>query len=169
MDWLEKRQTITAYFRKYRWAALVLLVGLILMMFPEKTDDADYPVDKTLKIQESSTSLQQELEDLLSELAGAGKVKVLLSPASGSRTYYQTDEDQSKSMDTLDKQSKTVIITSSDRSQTGLIQRIDPPVYLGAVVLCQGGNSPSIRLAIVEAVATATGLTSDKISVLTMK
>ena len=62
-----------------------------------------------------------------------------------------------------------MILSGSDRSQTPVVQRMDPPTYLGAVILCQGADSPKVRLAVVDAVATATGLTTDKISVWKMK
>jgi len=42
-------------------------------------------------------------------------------------------------------------------------------LYRGAVVVCQGGDNASVRLAVVEAVSNATGLTSDRITVLKMK
>jgi stage III sporulation protein AG len=64
---------------------------------------------------------------------------------------------------------ETVIITDAQRAQQGLVKQVNPPVYLGAVVVCQGADRASVRLAIVEAVANATGLGADKISVLKMK
>ena len=39
------------------------------------------------------------------------------------------------------------------------------PVYRGALVVCQGGNQPAVRLAVTEAVAALTGLTADRITV----
>ena len=55
------------------------------------------------------------------------------------------------------------------RKQTGLVQQVNPPTYLGAVIVCQGADSASVRLAIVEAVGSVTGLSTDKITVLKMK
>jgi hypothetical protein len=37
------------------------------------------------------------------------------------------------------------------------------------VIVCQGGDQPEVKLAVVEAVCDAVGLTADKISVLKMK
>lgn len=167
MDWVETKELAAAFIKKYRWAVLVLLAGIMLMLLPEEKKASKETVAVTQEAEQKD--LQQELEEILSKLDGAGKVKVLLSQASGSYTHYQMDEDQSKTTDSLDRQSETVIITGADRSQSGLVQCIDPPTYLGAVVLCQGGDSPAVKLAVVDAVATATGLTSDKISVLKMK
>ena len=59
--------------------------------------------------------------------------------------------------------------SDSSRNETGLIRQIIPPVYRGAVVLCQGAENANIRLQIVEAVKSVTGLSSDHITVLKMK
>ena len=59
--------------------------------------------------------------------------------------------------------------TDSDRNETGLVHQINPPVYLGAVVLAQGADNPVVKLSIVEAVSKVTGLGADKISVLKMQ
>jgi len=49
------------------------------------------------------------------------------------------------------------------------VQQVNPPTYLGAVIVCQGADSASVRLAIVSAVGSVTGLSTDKITVLKMK
>jgi len=38
-------------------------------------------------------------------------------------------------------------------------------VYQGAVVVCQGADSSAVRLAVTEAVAALTGLSTEKITV----
>ena len=40
------------------------------------------------------------------------------------------------------------------------------PQYLGAVVVCDGADSPQVQLAVTQAVAQFTGLSMDHISVL---
>lgn len=168
MDWVETKSLVTTFLKKYRWAAVVLLAGLILMSLPEKKDGPKEEMTSHQEVCESE-DLQTALEELLAQMDGAGKVRVLLSPASGMQTYYQTNENLSKEADSSQRRTETVIISGSDRSQSALVQRVDPPVYLGAVVICQGADSPKVRLAVVDAVSTATGLTSDKISVWRMK
>jgi stage III sporulation protein AG len=63
----------------------------------------------------------------------------------------------------------TVIVSNSDRANSGLITRIEAPKYMGAVIVCKGGNDPNVRLAIVDAVSKSLGLSSNEISVLKMK
>ena len=49
--------------------------------------------------------------------------------------------------------------------QDVVVTRETYPVYLGAVVVCQGAGSSGVRLAVTEAVAALTGLPADRITV----
>lgn len=162
----DERYSIKLFLKKNRWAAAVLLLGLIFISMPEQRKTTD---DIVLVEQPEPENFQSELEELLAQLDGAGSVKVLLSEATGSESVYQSDSDMTRSATSEDRRMDTVIITSENRDQTGLLVRTDPPLYKGAVILCQGADSAKVRLAVSEAVSVATGLTTDKISVLKMK
>lgn len=162
MDQHVLKEKITKLFTKYRFALLILAVGLVLMALPEK--EGTVSADSTQSTEEALT-LAQELEQILSQIEGAGKVRVLLTTAEGERTQYQTDSNISGDSSRQD----TVIITDSDRKEEGLITQVDPPVYQGAIIVCQGADRGAVRLAIVEAVSRVTGLGADRISVLKMK
>lgn len=168
MDWVSVKDRAAELFGRYRWAAVVLLAGIVLMLLPEDTPEPQSAAPVSQSIPAEST-LAQELEAILSKVEGAGKVKVLLSEAVGEEIRYQSDESRTDTETTSDLRKETVILTGADRGQSGLVLRIDPPIYLGAVVLCQGADSAAVKLAIVDAVGTITGLSSDKISVLKMK
>ena len=161
MGRLKIPDTVTDFVKKYRYVVLVLLAGIILMCLPGKARETQ--TESTVHTTQEVTDTARELEQILSHVKGAGKVRVMLTRAQGERTIYQTNRSgDGSSMD-------TVVITGSDRTQQGLVRQIDPPVYLGAVIVCQGGDDPAVRLAIVDAVSDATGLGADKISVLKMK
>lgn len=149
---------------KYKYALLVLALGLGLMLLPEKDETQPQNVTQT---QEST--MQEHLQQILSQIEGAGKVEVLLSEAQGSQTLYQTDIQTDLSGENESTDEKTVIVTDSDHNESGLIARKDPPVYLGAVIVCQGADRAEVKLAIVEAVRCATGLGANQISVVKMK
>lgn len=155
--WLKR---LTDLLGKYRYAALILVIGVALMLIPGKTGEIKAAV------QTSETTVltpEEKLESILSSIKGAGRVEVLLSYAAGEKTFYQTDTDSTG------HRSDTVTVTDGDRNQTGLITQVVPAVYQGAVIVCQGGANPSVRLAIVEAVSKYTGLGSNQIAVLEMK
>ena len=154
--------------KKYRYVLLVLLLGIGLMAVPGKKEKEaqNSPVPT---VEKTDTDQTQSLIEILSHLRGAGKVKVLLTYAAGEKTVYQTDEDSATAEENSTNRRETVIITDADRTERGLVTQILPPEYQGAIVVCEGADDPSVRLAIVEAVANATGLSSDRISVLKMK
>ena len=169
MEWITDTSAIRNSIKKYRWVLLVLLVGFLLMLFPgEKTIQQSTPSSKE-KAEPIQPGLAEKLEQILSQLDGAGKVRVLLTEESGQQTIYQTERNDRRTGESEEIRRDTVILTQADRSQAGLVSRVDPPRYLGAVVLCQGADKATVRLAIVDAVSTATGLGSDKISVWKMK
>lgn len=167
MDRINLAEKIPELFRKYRYALVILLIGLVLMMLPSgeksESDEVAAPTE------ESSMSIETQLETLLEQMKGAGKVKVMLTVSAGSETIYQTDNNQSQTSDSSSERGDTVIISNDSRGEEGLVRQVNPPQYLGALILCQGGDDPNIRLSIVEAVSKLTGLGADKICVLKMK
>lgn len=160
MERLKLPDTVKDFLKKYRYVAIVLLSGIILMCLPGKSSRTETEI---IVPSAETADTARELEQILSQVKGAGKVQVLLTRAQGEKTIYQTDRSGDGS--NVD----TVVVTGTDRQQQGLIRQIDPPVYLGAVIVCQGGDDPAVRLAIVEAVCDATGLGADRITVLKMK
>ena len=139
---------------KYRYVLLVVLAGLVLLLLPDHTE-APEPIADVV----TEESLQAQLEEILSRVEGAGKVAVLLTESRGGEIFYQTEGDDQR----------TVLVTGTDRSESGLVRTTQSPVYQGAVVVCQGADSPAVRLAVVEAVSNATGLGTDRITVLKME
>jgi len=167
MDRIDLTQKAKQLWNKYKYVLLVIGIGIFLMSMPEINPSA--PTADVQPEQTESVSKAEELEQILGQIAGVGKVKVLLTEAAGAETVYQSDADRTDSGDSQREQIKTVIITDSGRAQEGLIRTITPPVYLGAIIVCQGGDSPTVRLNIVEAVSNVTGIGSDRITVLKMK
>ena len=161
MEW----GSIGSWIAKYKYALLILALGLGLMLLPEQEE---VQVQEE-SIQTQETTMQEHLQQILSQIDGAGRVEVLLSEAQGSQTLYQTDTQSDLNGENVSTDEKTVIVTDSDRNESGLILRKDPPVYLGAVIVCQGADRAEVKLAIVEAVRCATGLGANQISVVKMK
>lgn len=168
MDIKKLQHGLVGFLKKYRYVALILLLGIILMMLPSEKKSNSVPTTMKLE-QEKQTSIGDELVDILQNIDGVGKAKVMLTIAAGEETIYQINEDVSESEDGSNKQIDTVIVTDAQRNQLGLIRQTNPPEYLGAIVLCQGADNASVKLSVVDAVSKITGLKSDCISVLKMK
>lgn len=160
MDRVMLREKATAWISKYKYLLLVLLVGVGLMLIPSNSEKKQQQLTPATVTTEPS--LSEDLTDILSKIQGAGKVQVLLTVKAGEQILYQVDPNGAERED-------TVIITDAERAQNGLIQQIIPASYRGAIILCQGADSPTVRLAVTEAVSSVTGLDSSRISVLKMK
>ena len=165
MDIKDGLKKLYAYLMHYKYVALVLLIGIGLMLIG--------PVTKSSHERSQSENVQaaecenhaQQIEQILTQIRGAGKVKVLLTVAEGEKTLYQTDQNTSGQSVRIE----TVIVSDPQRNEQGLIQQVISPCFRGAVVVCQGADDPNVKLSIMEAVKNATGLGYDRICVLKMK
>lgn len=155
--------------KKYKYAMIILVIGLALMVIPGKQSKQTKTETMLPSVTGQETLTEDSLVQILQSVEGAGKVKVLLSIGAGEETVYQTDMETSTSDSSSEQTVKTVIITNSQRSESGLIRQINPAAYKGAIVVCQGADSPAVRLAVTQAVSKITGLGTDSICVLKMQ
>lgn len=164
MDIKATGQSVLRFVQKYKYVCAIIFIGLVLMLLPVKNEANEKHIATSSEDGEA-ISVEDKLSDLLSLVRGAGEVHVLLTTLSGEEIVYKTDDrGNGESINT-----NTVIITDSNRNQSGLIQQKNSPVYRGAIVVCEGADNPEVRLSITDAVRNATGLRSDQISVLKMK
>jgi len=166
MDWLKKKDNILVLIKRYKYVMVILLTGILILMMPEKKDPQ--PTNYTEQIQ-TNLDLQEALINILKRIEGAGDVDVLLTEKKGEEIIYQADSDLTSGSNTESENRKTLIITDENRAEKGLIRQVNPPVLQGAVVVCQGADDPKVKLALVDAVMRATGLSSNQICVLKMK
>lgn len=162
MDWIKGKNVIIPAVKKYGYLFLILVVGIMLMTQTSEESTQPQPQET---IKETEESLEISLEKILSHLSGAGNVEVLLTEDRSEERVYQIDEDGT--IENIHR--KTVLVTTAAKEDTGLLRQVLYPKYRGAVVICEGAEDPKVRLAIVEAVKSATGLTADHITVLKMK
>ncbi len=160
------RGELKEFLKKNRYVLLVLLCGLVLLCWPQRKQQTQQDIPQQTG---QTESLEERLEKILSQVSGAGTVRVLLTQAGSGETIYQTDDTESTQENGSSLRRETVLVSDGSRQQAGLVRQTQAPVYRGAVVVCQGGDTAPVRLAIVEAVAGVTGLPSNRITVLKMK
>lgn len=165
-------KTILAGLKKYKYAVLVLLLGIALMLLPfgkkEEAPEAEVQED-TLTDEAYAQALEQRLEDMLCQVSGAGQVRVMLTLQTGSRTEYQTDTQISDSETQSQEERKTVILSEGSAYDKAAVSAVQYPRFQGALILCQGADQSTVRLSLVNAVAALTGLSSGQITVIKMK
>ena len=175
-DWKEYPKKLTALLKKYKYAALVIVIGIALLLLPigntstapEETQATDeHPDDEYL------TEFEVRIAALLSQIEGAGSVQVMLSLQTGSRTEYQFDTQISSDTDGTENRSseerKTVILSEGSAYDRAAVSAVRYPQFQGALIVCEGAGSPAVRLDLIHAVSALTGLNSSQITVVKLK
>lgn len=114
--------------------------------------------------------LQQEMEDILGKMQGVGELRLMLTLDQGSSKALAQDASLNYSgapaaPEDYSRSASTVVVSKSGSGESVVVLHETYPQFRGALVVCQGGGDPAVRLAVIEAVSALTGLGSDKISV----
>ena len=146
MDWVTLSTNCMENIKRYRYLLLVIVAGILLLRIPNGSPAQKQSPEKDTS---SAASLEESMAHILSQMDGAGRVEVLLTEAMGEELLFQENKTHSSGERNHDSRTDTVLISGIDRTESGLIRQRNPPVYQGAVILCQGADRPGIRLAIV--------------------
>jgi stage III sporulation protein AG len=163
MDWNTLKEKMGRYGAKYKYVLIVVLSGILLMSIPSARKEESETI---IPEQKAEVGLAEKLEEILARVDGVGNVRVLLTEADSARTVYQTDEQRSPDGSL---RVETVIVSDGSRGDNGLVSSVTPPTYLGALVVCQGADRPTVQLAVIQAVSNVTGISTDRITVVKMK
>lgn len=170
----EKTKGARKIWDKYKYAALVALIGAGLLLWPALgggetlSRQKDRPAG-TARSGWDLQAVQREMEEVLSAMDGVGQAKVMLTVESDGERQLAQDTQLSYSGDTAapedySRKSETVRLDGSDGDEA-VVVRTTYPTYRGALVVCQGGGSAEVRLAVTGAVAALTGLPTDRVTV----
>lgn len=170
----ELPKKLTELLKKYKYAGLVLLLGIALLLLPigkSEEKDAEPAKEEILTDEEYAAQMEQRLTHMLSQIKGAGQVQVMLTLRRGSQTEYQTDVQLSSNTESSQKseERKTVILSEGSAYDKAAISTVEYPQFMGALIVCQGAQQPAVRLDLIEAVSALTGLSSEQITVVKMK
>lgn len=147
---------------KYRLVWLVILAGLILLTLPMGEEEETVQETTTATTQFDLAALENRLEEALSRIDGAGEVTVVLTIQNGPRQVLAQDVDRRTGEG---ENTETVILSrGSSAQETVAVQELYPS-YQGALLICEGGDDPDVRLKLTEATSALTGLGADKISI----
>ena len=159
---------------RYKFVALVVALGVGLLLFPFgnglSSDRASEQAVSSADPEESRTELETEMEQILSRISGVGELHLMLTVESGAEQRLAQDTELSYSgataaPDDYTRRSETVVV-SGGSGDAPVVTATGAPVYRGALVVCGGGDSPEVRLAVTQAVAALTGLSTERITVM---
>lgn len=163
-----KAEGVRKIWDRYKYAALVALIGAGLLLWPGGKSGPGGVISAGPEKAEQP-ELQAQLEDILAAVSGVGQVRVLLTVESDGERQLAQDTQLSYSGDTAapedySRKSETVRLDGSGGDEA-VVVRTTYPTYRGALVVCQGGGSAEVRLAVTGAVAALTGLPTDRVTV----
>lgn len=118
---------------------------------------------------EYCAELESKLENLLSNVKGAGQVKCMVTVNGSPELVYAKDEDEkitNNSGGTTSSNSSSPIIVTVNGDSNALILTEKLPEVKGVIVVSSGANDVSIKLNILNAVSTLLNISIDKVSVL---
>ena len=166
---------------RYKYPILILLAGVALVLWPgRKTEgsalaasEPSAPATVSDEGQDYCRRMERELEALLSQVDGAGRVRVLLTLKTGPVSAYQTDRSRSErgegESQSLSEEEKTVILSRGSAYDEPAVVSTAYPVFQGALIVAEGGADPAVRLQLSAAVAALLDLGADQITVVKMK
>lgn len=144
----------------------------------EQIDDQNATVSTASLTAQDTLALQ--LEEILGQIEGVGKVKVLITYSQTSQTVPMYNEDTSqKDTEETDTSGgtrkiietdvqKEIIYQETDGEKTPITQSIVSPKVEGAIITAQGATDTNIKANIIQAVEAVTGISSHKIQVFAM-
>lgn len=156
------------------------VAGIILILFsefiPAKSGGADEgAADEELTLDESEVykeNVEKQLADIISQIRGAGKVKVMVTICGTKEYVYaeQSDTNRRTDADGEDVQQKSeIVIADTKNEKQPVVKKITAPQISGAVVVCEGASDAVTKERIMNVIAAALGLPSGRISVEPMK
>ena len=166
----ELQKRLSAGISKFRLPLLIFAAGLLLMLLPtgKRSTQAVQTAAQAAQTQKLTPS-QEEVEAILSRIDGVGRVDLLLTLRTSGASVYQTDTRTVTSGSGTTEECQTVFGQTSGSGKEPVVQTTLAPQYQGALVVCDGADRASVRLAVVQAVTSLTGLGSNQIAVVKMK
>ena len=149
---------------RYKYVLLVAALGAALLLWPTAAGTAAEEPQAAPQTSELRAT-EEAMEEILSKISGVGRVDVMLTLQSGRELVLAEDttlrysgsaqapSDYQRSAETVTSPSGVVV--TQERC----------PQYRGALVVCDGGGNDAVRLQVVSAVSSLTGLGADRVTV----
>lgn len=172
---VKKIKGISSKLNKNKYLIIMILVGAVFLMWPSgKNNEVEIlPEEKEEKVVFDLDTQEEKLKKILSEVEGAGNVNVMLTLKSTSERILAKDKelsDQEQDGGSEYTLTEKIVTVSGGASNDDVVTiKYIYPEYLGAIVVAEGADKAAVKLALTNAAAAATGLSSNKIQVIKMK
>lgn len=112
--------------------------------------------------------IENKLEQIVTSIDGAGKVKVMVTLSETTEYVYATNNDDSRKINDGSENTdnnKDYVIIESNNNDTGLLIKTIEPKIRGVAIVCEGGNEVSVRQQIYSAVSAVLNISTSRISI----
>ena len=157
LDWPKLALRWKEALGKYKYVLLVIGLGVVLMALPT-TGQRDQAPAEGFDLE----AFEEKMERALSQVEGAGEVRVVLTLDSDGRQILAQDQERDREGG---GSSTTVTVGRGSGQQEVVPLQTLAPEFRGALVVYPGGGDPRIQLRLLEAVSALTGLGTDRISI----
>ena len=138
-------------------AAAMLLILLSELLPAGKQPAAETERSAAQAAAAYQTAMEQQLEELIRQMQGAGKTTVMLTLETGEETIYALDTQSGQA------QSQETHVLLEDG--TALTETVYQPQIRGVAVLCEGGSDVRVAARITELLSALLDLPSNRICV----
>lgn len=196
LEWLKEKMMIDNNKKLYNNLVILLCMGVALVIVANFYNDIAYKNKSSISENtednnqvigtynlnskdEYGSEIQEQLSSILSKIAGAGKVSVMITYESGKELVTQKDKSiVDKVTDEKDTDGGTRIINESSiddktvmvsqqggSSQPVVVKEINPEIK-GVIVVAEGARDSKVKLKISEAVQTVLDIPAYRVTVL---
>ncbi len=160
-----------------RWLMIAGMVGMALIAASEllpsctaRTTTAETDAAAAYVLE-----TEQRLCAVVSDIAGAGACRVMVTLQNGVEYVYATEhrantdreEDDGRVSERDDTESSVIVVDTGDGREGLLVTEMQPTVR-GVVVVCEGGDNERVRESIVRAVTVALDISEKQVCVTTL-
>ena len=159
---MNNKKSLKDLFRKAKPEYLMIAAAAIIVLILFGSSFVKTQTEKDYDVNDYVDMLETKLSDRLSELDGAGRVKVIISVKSGMRSEIATEKQVGG---IGDRTTETPVLISGKPLILGEIY----PEICGVIIMAKGAENVKVRLSLITAAQTFLDVSSDKIQVLLMR
>lgn len=151
------------------------IISVVLIIISEFVTEKPKSQEKE-QVQSSFFDYESDIEnrlcDIISQINGAGRVKVMVTLKSGEEKKYAYNEMFQAKNDENSSDSKTeneYVVIDGEKGDECVLLKTEFPEIQGVIVVCDGGDNSVIKNEITNAVSALLNISTNNISVIKMK
>lgn len=153
---------------------IIGIVGVLLLvlseLIPSVTESEEAKSENeafAVSYSEYEKDVEDRLESIISEIDGAGSVRVMVTlDCSVESVYAQTEKSSTEESGSYENE--YVIIKNND-GENGILLKTTQPQIRGVAVVCTGGNSQVVRQNVTNTITAVLGVSAARVSISAMK